>query len=96
MDAHASEIAAATLEHSERIRLLTGTVERQGRSIRRLGAYLGALVILQGFIVFRDLVSGTGGRWWTDQLRTVSLILLISCAAGGTASYVASRRARTA
>jgi len=44
MTDHQTEIAAATLEHSERIRWLTETAERQGKSIRKSGLILGVLV----------------------------------------------------
>jgi hypothetical protein len=47
MAEHSSELAAAVLEHSERIRLLTAGVERQGRSLRRLSYFVGFLIVLQ-------------------------------------------------
>ena len=44
---HASEIAAATLEHGERIRLLADRVDRQRRSIVKLSYAVGILLALQ-------------------------------------------------
>jgi len=47
MPDNASEIAAATLEHGERIRLLADRVDRQRRSIVKLGYAVGVLLALQ-------------------------------------------------
>ena len=47
MDAHTHEIAAATLEHAERIRLLTDRMEKQRRSIAKLSYAVGVLLALQ-------------------------------------------------
>jgi hypothetical protein len=57
MTDHQTEIAAATLEHSERIRWLTESVERQRGSIRKLGGILGVLVAL---LIWREFTRDSG------------------------------------
>ena len=53
MSAQTPEIAAATLEHSERIRLLTDRVDKHRRSIAKLSYLIAFLVLVQLVSLFR-------------------------------------------
>jgi hypothetical protein len=76
MAANVPEIAAATLDHAERIRLLTEQTDRQRRSIARLGSAVGVLVVLQVLDVFIGAVDGGDVGWWPAMSRGMARVLV--------------------
>jgi uncharacterized membrane protein len=77
MAAHAPEIAAATLEHAERIRLLTDRVDKQRRSIVRLGSAVGVLIALQVLALLPVAMEGTAIQWVPFMSRGLARGFLI-------------------
>jgi hypothetical protein len=82
MSAQSTEIAAATLEHSERIRLLTDRVDKQRRSIVQLSYIVAVLLIIQ-VVGLLPIATGTTSTSISPALAAALIIALASAALGG-------------
>lgn len=90
----ATEVAAATLEHSERIRRLTEAVDGQRRTVAKLSYAVGFLVILQ---VLQLIPLALGESNPAAPLSGgLARGALIGIAAALVASVVTSRKLRAA
>jgi hypothetical protein len=74
MSANTPEIAAATLEHSERIRLLTNRVDKQRRSISKLSYAVGVLVVVQALELLPVAMEKAGMPYVSRSMASAFLI----------------------